>query len=369
MLGELSAKIGVDVGGTNTDAALLIGNELVAACKTTTTNDITTGIVTAITALFRDSNIAKEKITSINIGTTHLVNACIQREGLNKVMVLRLAGRATTALPPGSDWPDDVREELIGEESYIIDGGYEYDGKEIASINPRQIHWAIQRATAKKVHSVAVIGVFANVNPSQEEEVKRMFNETNPTIHVTVSHTMGGIGLIARENATIVNAASFLLFQKISQAFKVAITELSLLSDVYLTYGDGTKTPLDDNASTPLKTFHSGPANSISGAAILSKLKDAVTVDIGGTTCDVGLLKDNKPVNENSSFPITGIGVRCNFVLPHLHSFGLGGGTIISLDGAGSITIGPNSVGLHLQEKALVFGGDVLTSTDIAVVV
>ena len=363
----MTIKIGVDVGGTNTDAVLLVGDQLVSKRKTTTTDDITSGIVSAINSLIDDSGIQKEKISSINIGTTHLVNAFIQRKQLNPVMVLRLAGQATTALPPCSEWPDDIKKELVKEECYIADGGYEYDGKEIAPINPKQIQWAIQRALDQKIKNVAVSGVFANVNPSQEEEVRQRFFAQAPSINVTCSHMMGGLGLISRENASIVNAASMDLFQRIANAFKNAVKELNLSARVYLTHGDGTKTSLNDNSSTPLKTFHSGPANSISGAGILSNFKEAVTVDIGGTSTDIGLLKDGKPVNENSSFPITGLGVNCNFVLPRLHSFGLGGGTVISYKGKNDITIGPQSVGHQLSEKALVFGGDVLTITDIAV--
>ena len=131
------ARIGVDVGGTNTDAVLIEGKQLIAQYKTETTADITTGVIKAISALFTNSDYPKERVQSVNIGTTHLVNAFVQGEGMNRVMTLRLAGASTTALPPGCDWPDKIRQEFIGEDCYIVDGGYEYDGKEIAPVKPK----------------------------------------------------------------------------------------------------------------------------------------------------------------------------------------------------------------------------------------
>lgn len=361
------ARIGVDVGGTHTDATLLVNGSLVAQFKAATSPDVTAGVVQAISGLLNNTQFPKSQIKGVNIGTTHLVNACIQKKGLNQIMTLRLSGKATTALPPGSDWSQELKEQIIGQDAYIIDGGFEYDGKEIAPINPNQIKSAISLAVQKKIEAVAVIGIFANVNRSQEEEVKALFNNLAPSIHITLSHTMGGLGLLARENATIINATTITLYQKISRAFKDAMKLLQLPSQVYLTYGDGTKTNLEDPTITPLRTFHSGPVNSINGAGILANIKNAVTIDIGGTSSDIGILREGKPVFENSSFPMTGLGVNCNFILPRLNSFGLGGGSVIRAT-RGDVRIGPDSLGHDLYSKALVFGGNTLTPTDIAVV-
>ena len=361
----MSYKIGIDVGGTNTDAVLLRDNRLIAKYKTTTSEDITGGIISAIRKLIAEHPIAADNIQSINLGTTHLVNAFIQKQGLIPVMVIRLSGPIARSIPPCTLWPEEVRKSLVGEEAYFASGGYEYTGKAIAPIKPEEIRWAANHAKAKKIKSIAVIGVFSNVNSSQEEEVKAILIQTHPEADVTLSHKMGSTGLIARENASILNAASLDLFQRIAKAFQAAVVTLGIRTNVYLTYGDGTKTQLGDIHSSPLKTFHSGPSNSIMGAQNLTDYKEAVTVDIGGTSCDIGILKEGRPVYENSSFPITGLGVTCNFVLPRLHSFGLGGGSVIRFNG--EVTIGPDSVGNQLTKQALVFGGDKLTPTDIAV--
>lgn len=97
----------------------------------------------------------------------------------------------------------------------------------------------------------------------------------------------------------------------------------------------------------------------------MAQVKDAVTVDIGGTTTDVGILKNGEPINENSRYELAGI--KLNSTSPRFNSFALGGGTVISKDEYGNIKVGPESVGREIFSQSLAFGGSVLTPTDIAI--
>jgi N-methylhydantoinase A/oxoprolinase/acetone carboxylase beta subunit len=114
----------------------------------------------------------------------------------------------------------------------------------------------------------------------------------------------------------------------------------------------------------PILTIACGPTNSIRGASYLSHLTNAVVIDIGGTTTDFGILQNGFP--RESSVAVTIGGVRTNFRMPDVISIGLGGGSIVR-EKNGEVTVGPDSVGYLITEKALVFGGDTLTATDIAV--
>ena len=114
-----------------------------------------------------------------------------------------------------------------------------------------------------------------------------------------------------------------------------------------------------------LTTIACGPTNSIRGASYLSQLKDAIVVDVGGTTTDLGVIQNGFP--RESSVAVTIGGVRTNFRMPDVISIGLGGGSIVRVKPDGSVTVGPDSVGYEITKKALVFGGDVMTATDIAV--
>jgi N-methylhydantoinase A/oxoprolinase/acetone carboxylase beta subunit len=112
-------------------------------------------------------------------------------------------------------------------------------------------------------------------------------------------------------------------------------------------------------------TFASGPTNSMRGAAFLSGLEDALVVDIGGTTSDVGVLARGFP--RQAGMAVRLAGVRTNFRMPDLLAIGLGGGSRVRPQPDGSVQIGPDSVGYKLVQEALVFGGTTLTTTDIAV--
>jgi len=131
-----------------------------------------------------------------------------------------------------------------------------------------------------------------------------------------------------------------------------------------LTQNDGTLMALDEALRSPILTVASGPTNSIRGAAELSGLGDAVVVDVGGTTTDIGALQHGFP--RPSSVAIALGGVRTNFRMPEILSLALGGGSIVRAESKRA-SVGPRSVGYLLTTAARVFGGDTLTLTDIAV--
>jgi N-methylhydantoinase A/oxoprolinase/acetone carboxylase beta subunit len=114
----------------------------------------------------------------------------------------------------------------------------------------------------------------------------------------------------------------------------------------------------------PIMTIASGPTNSLRGAAYLSKIKNAIVLDVGGTTSDIGILVNGFP--RLSAMGVEIGGVRTNFRMPDLISIGLGGGTVVR-ENDKTVVLGPDSVGYRVAKEALVFGGNVLTTTDVAV--
>jgi N-methylhydantoinase A/oxoprolinase/acetone carboxylase beta subunit len=111
-------------------------------------------------------------------------------------------------------------------------------------------------------------------------------------------------------------------------------------------------------------TFASGPTNSMRGAAYLSGVDDCAVVDVGGTTTDVGMLHRGFPREASTEVSVGGI--RTNFRMPDVLSFGVGGGSVVRQDDAG-VRVGPESVGYRLEDEALVFGGKTMTATDLVV--
>jgi N-methylhydantoinase A/oxoprolinase/acetone carboxylase beta subunit len=165
---------------------------------------------------------------------------------------------------------------------------------------------------------------------------------------------------LERENATLLNAALVDLARRTTRAFTEALHRSGLGARLYLTQNDGTVALAATAEAFPVYSFASGPTNSMRGAAFLSGLTDAIVIDVGGTTTDVGSLRHGFPREANSVVEVGG--VRTLFRMPDLLSLGLGGGSLVSED-----RVGPRSVGYRLTEESRVFGGTTLTATDVAV--
>ena len=116
--------IGVDVGGTNTDAVLMDGVDLVGAVKVTTSADVTGGIIESVTQLLTHLPL-NQGVDAVMVGTTHFTNALLERRDLAPTAVVRLSLPATQLLPPMVDWPEALRQ-AVGEHTYMVGGGHEF---------------------------------------------------------------------------------------------------------------------------------------------------------------------------------------------------------------------------------------------------
>ncbi|XP_067652722.1 uncharacterized protein [Haliotis asinina] len=368
--------VGVDVGGTNTDAVIVSkgknNSTVIATVKELTSADVTSGVRNAVHAVLQQATDKGHRVAvvQVNIGTTHFVNAVVEGRGLARVSVIRLCGTASLALPPFSDFPPDLRE-TICDSVYLLNGGYRFDGKEIDPVDEKQITDALYQIKVNNIRNIVVSGIFSPVKSDQEEAVLKIIADTFPEASVTLSHKIGHIGLLERENAAILNECLKPLCKKTVEGFQTALASVGLSCPIYLTQNDGTIISSNEALLYPVYTFASGPTNSMRGAAFLSDVQDAIVLDIGGTTTDVGVLKNRFPREASTHVKIGGI--RTNFRMPDVLSIGLGGGSYVTESPEGSVTIGPLSAGFNLKNEAFIFGnGDTdsarsLTTSDVAV--
>ena len=352
--------IGVDVGGTNTDAVLMDGMTLVGAVKLPTTADVTSGIIDALTEVLthRPRN---GRVDAVMVGTTHFTNALLERKRLAPTAVVRLALPATKLLPPLVDWPTPLRE-AIGGFTYMVRGGHEFDGREISGLNAAELREAGQEMRRHGVRAVAISGVFSPVNASHETEAAAIFRQEAPELRITLSHENGRMGLLERENAAVLNACLGDVAEHTIQGIERALESLGLNAPLYMSQNDGTLMDAKFASRFPVLTISSGPTNSMRGAAFLSGVRDGIVVDVGGTSTDVGALVKGFP--REAAVAVQIAGVRTNFRMPDTLSIPLGGGSVVQKD---PLRIGPESVGYRLTEEALVFGGGTFTTTDLAV--
>jgi len=354
-------RIGIYVGGTNTDAVLIEDDRVIAGVKSPTSEDVTSGVLRSLQDLIASLDDGPAHIDAAMIGTTHFTNAVVQRRDLKPVAAVRIGLPASASLPPFVDWPDDLAEVVNGG-VYMIEGGHEYDGRPLVEFDAEAMRSAAREIAVSGVTSVGIASIFSPLTAECEEAAEAIVREECPGVDITLSHNLGRIGLLERENATLLNACIIDLARKTTRAFTDALRQSGIDAPLYMTQNDGTVMKADFAEEFPIYSFASGPTNSMRGAAFLTGLEDAIVVDVGGTTTDVGVLQAGFPRQANNVVEIGG--VRTLFRMPDLLSVGLGGGSLIEANGS---SIGPLSVGHRITTEALVFGGNTLTATDVAV--
>ena len=356
-------RIGVDVGGTNTDAVVMQGDKILSGVKSQTTEDVVTGVVDAVEKALEEAGADKAKVTAVMVGTTHFTNAVVERKHLARVAAVRLCLPAAQCLPPMVDWPDDIRQ-TVGNQYWMAKGGYEFDGREISALDLDELDEIAAEIAKVGIDTVAITSVFSPVNDEMERKAMEQMAKSLPGVDFTLSSEIGRLGILERENAAIMNASLRALSERTVDAFGRALEKVGLTCPYYITQNDGTLMSREFVQSYPVLTFASGPTNSMRGAAFLSGKSDAIVVDVGGTTTDVGALVKGFPRPASTTVDVGG--VRTNFRMPDIFAIGLGGGTIVSGKGE-ELKIGPQSVGYKLTTDALIFGGDTLTTSDVAV--
>ena len=358
-------KLGIDVGGTNTDAVIIDENRnVIAEVKQPTTADVYDGIMCAIRSVLELSRVDRTEIKQAMLGTTQCTNAIVERKKLAKIALIRIGAPAMTGIPPMVDWPEDIQN--VVEDQIIIGGGYEFDGKELAPLDIEAAKTFLNNIKGK-VRSVAVTCVFSTIRNDHELQIAKLCREImGEDVHVSISSEIGSMGMIERENATILNAALHEVAETLTEGFALSLEKEGITdAQVYLSQNDGTLMTMEHARRYPILTIACGPTNSIRGASYLTGVKNAVVIDVGGTTTDLGMIQNGFP--RESSVAATIGGVRTNFRMPDIISVGLGGGSIVRQQPDGSVTVGPDSVGYRIGTEAVIFGGNTVTATDIAV--
>ncbi|KAK8154076.1 hypothetical protein BC567DRAFT_276983 [Phyllosticta citribraziliensis] len=361
-------RVGVDVGGTNTDCVIIHPGEshaehrgIRSTFKCPTTPDVTTGIINAIEGALSKCDVKRDSICAVIIGTTHFVNAVVQADdhNLRRVAVLRVCGPYTKENPSFLDFPPILARIMNGHTAYLDD-----DGREILPIDEEQVRNECKIVKEKGIDDIAIIGVFSPLDTegTQEARVRQIVLEELPDADVVLSRDIGQLGYLERENATILNTSILKYARRTIRGFKLAMSSLGLSCALFLTQNDGTVIDADTVEGCPIKTFSSGPTNSMAGAAYLANIENGrekfpnsqvIVADIGGTSTDACALLP-------SGFP------RQAGTWVEVVSIALGGGTKVE-EKDGKVLVGPESVGYNLLTEGLVFGGKTLTVTDVAV--
>lgn len=337
-------RLGVDVGHTNTDAVVVDADgAVVASVKVPTVPDLAATIRDAVATLLGRPGVGAAQVGCVTLGATRATDAIRNRTGLRRVAVLRIGSPLTRAAPPLVGWPDGLRG-AIAAGSAIVAGGCEVDRARIAPLDEAAVA-AFASDLGPRTDAVAVTAMFSPVDPADELRAATILRDALGEIPISMSHEIGSMGLLERENATVLNAALSGDTAGVADALREAVRHNGIDAECYLTQNDGTQMVLTYATRFPVLAIGSGPANSMRGGAHSSGRSDAVVADIGGSSTAVGRLVGGFPWESRRTYTVAG--VATNFRSPEIVEVPVGGGSV---------------------RDALCCGGSVPTLTDAAVI-
>jgi len=350
-------RLAITVEDTNLDAvALDAGDRIVARVKMPRGRDADGDLHAAVRHVARAGGVRAARISRVMLGSRAPLEAVLARRDLCRTAVVRIGAPLTAAVPPLSTWPADLREAVSAGEA-IIGGGARFDGDAGAPLDTDALA-AFLAGIAGDAQTVAVASVFSPVAPEHElaaaDVVRR---ELGAAIPISLSHEIGSLGLLDRENATVLNAALVGVAAQLAAVLRRALERHRIDAELFFGQNDGTVMALEPALRFPVLMIGSGPASAMRGAAWLSGVTGGVVVDIGGARADVGILVNGFP--REAPAPIRVAGVRTSFRTPDVISLPFGGGTVVAP--------GTMIAGSVLGEQALVFGGETATLIDAAV--
>ncbi len=351
--------LGIDVGGTHTDAVAIdtaSGVRVTASCKVPTRHDdLLSSVTQALETIL--GKIDRDTVTQLNLSTTLSTNAIVQGK-TEDVGVIVSAG-------PGID-PHNF---MPCKDFHVIDGSVDHRGNEVRSLDPRQLSEAIDACRESDIRVFAAVGKFSTRNPRHENYIRRMVcNCVDESIceyadFVTLGHQLGGALNFPRRVATAYfNCAVWRLYNQFATAVEKALADMGLARvKVNILKADGGTMPLSQSRKLPVQSIFSGPAASVMGIIALTDIfHDSVILDIGGTTTDIAVFASGAPLIEREGIDIGSHPTLVSAL--KVRSIGVGGDSAVSVSGSGKereVRVGPNRLG-----PSVCLGGEHVTLTD-----
>ncbi|MBT0961897.1 hydantoinase/oxoprolinase N-terminal domain-containing protein [Denitromonas iodatirespirans] len=329
----MSLMLGIDTGGTFTDAALVDDRrEVVAVAKQLTTrHDLTVGIARAIDSLPPEH---LGEVAMVSLSTTLTTNSVVEGKG-----------SPVCALLIGYD-EQQVRNsglaELLGPESIVtIAGGHDAAGQEDTALDEQAVRAAILN-WRDKVSAFAISATFSVRNPGHEIRVRELVRELSHK-PVTCGHELASsLGAPRRAATVALNARMIAHVQQLIESVETILAARGIHAPLMIVKGDGSLVNASSAMQRPVGTVLSGPAASVLGACALSGLRDAIVADMGGTTTDIAVVRNGRPELSFDGALIGGWQPMIEAV--RIYSIGLGGDSEVRFSGGLGIAIGPRRV-------------------------
>jgi N-methylhydantoinase A/oxoprolinase/acetone carboxylase beta subunit len=329
----MSLMLGIDTGGTFTDAVLYSEERgVIASSKSVTTkHDLSLGIEKSLSMLPSD---AIKTVDLVSLSTTLATNAIV--EGYESRICMMLIGYEEEAL-----FQAGLAEALADNPYVFIDGGHNVDGDEKKPLDLERVEKTVE-VYKNKVNAFAVSGYFSVRNPVHEIEVKNLI-KAHTDLPVTCGHELtSNLHATRRALTTAFNARLIPLIKHLIEAVQKTMDKYSITAPLMVVKGDGSLVKSEFAFDYPVETILSGPAASVVGARKLTGQDNAFVVDMGGTTTDIAILTGGSPNLDKNGASIGSWQTMVEAV--EIFTVGLGGDSRIELDQDGLLKIGPRRV-------------------------
>lgn len=369
-------RVGVDVGGTNTDICAIdeVTSELKVYKLPSSTKDQSRAVVEGIKSLAEKYGFALDEIDRFIHGTTVSTNAILEGRGAKTALITTEGFRDLLEIgrqkrPDLYDLQTDKPKVLITRDlRYEVKERIDYTGKIIRELDEAEVIEIIRKLKGLQIESLAVAFLNAYINPTNEQTVKRIAQEYLPDVYLSISSEISNqFREFERMCGTVLNSFIGPEVKKYLENLKSTLTKINI-NKLYINHSNGGIMSLSEASQYPIKTSLSGPSAGVIGAQYVTGLigyKNVLTIDIGGTSTDLSLIIDGK-IDSSKDKNISGYPVRIPSV--DIATIGAGGGSIAWVDSGGILKVGPQSAGAEPGPACYDRGGEEATITDARVV-
>jgi len=381
----ITYRVGVDIGGTFTDIVLLGSDGTIHTKKiSSSVENYAQAIVDGLAEVFRETGLDGRVIEEIRHGTTVASNAILEHKGARVGLITTKGFRdvleiRTLRMPRLYDigWtkPSPLVERYLRK---VVDERIDAQGRIERPLDPSDAEQAVAALLAEGVEAIAVCLLNSFANPVHELALKAIVRRRAPDLPLSVScEVLPEIKEYERTSTTVVNAYVMPIVARYLQALRKGLDEAGIPARLLLMQSNGGLTTDGAAVERPMNIIESGPAGGVVGAQVLARAKQLpkiITFDMGGTTAKAAMVEDGEVTRAHEysvgagimigSRLLTGAGYTLKVPAIDLAEVGAGGGSLVWIDGGGSMQIGPESAGASPGPVCYARGGTVATVTD-----
>lgn len=369
-------RIGVDVGGTNTDICAIdeATGELMVYKLPSSLKDQSQAVVGGVRKIVEKYGLNYEDVDRFIHGTTVATNAILESRGARTALITTKGFRDLLEIgrqkrPDLYDLQMDKAPVLIPRDlRFELTERMNYKGEILEALSDEEILTLIEKLKEKKAEAAAVLFLNAYLNPENENRVKALIEQHLPGIYISTSSEISNqFREFERLCGTVLNSFVGPEVKKYLDNLRNTLEQIGI-KKVYINHSNGGLMSIREAAAYPIKTGLSGPAAGVIGVQYLMNLidvKNVITIDVGGTSTDISMIVDGN-IESSKDKNISGYPVRIPSI--DISTIGAGGGSIAWIDSGGILKVGPQSAGAEPGPACYARGGTEAAITDARVV-